>query len=563
MGPTSAGWLLPQVPKKEEVPATATAGDASAGGAAAADNGSSAPPTPTAAAAAALLPGSPRELPSPVPKKPEEPRPVHDRYRTCIGWIKAFYQVVPGSRLSVSDVYHGYREDAQALGDQPVALLNFLQYLKEALPGVHTTLDLAAANGVDAAASGGVGGTQYIQNIGVRPARPMRSSIPVQSGATDKLSRPSTPPVGPVEAPIASADAPAEVPNEPLTEATADAAGAAASVTASTTAGATDGETITEVTMEATAPEAKVAADTAAAAVDSAADAPPPAADAAAESSDAAMDTAAKAPQVAAEPAPMDVDANASAPPGTGASEQAAVSEPTAAPEPSAAPEPEAALEPNPAPEVNLAPDALTAALMDMAEPEPAQPMEVWPCRWRGCDVGLELTSRAALLEHIANAHCPAAPDHACQWATCTRTLPMATALLAHVQVHLPKHGVPAAALPPVASTRTDGVGEAPLTATQLAGIAAPAATAAAKAGGEAGASRLPLPRMPKSTEPAGPAFLAALILQNMAAVATLRPLFVAQQSRLFEWAGTASRLASYSAAILAELETRPGSFTG
>jgi len=560
-GLSAPDWSLPQGPKKkEEAPATATTAEAAAGAAAAADNGSSAPPTPTAATAAAVAPESPRELPSPLPKRAEEPRPVHDRHRTCIGWIKAFYQVVPGSRLPVSDVYQGYREDAQALGDQPVALLNFLQYLKEALPGVHTTLDLAAANGADATASGGVGGTQYIQNIGVRPARPMRSSIPVQPGAADKLSRPSTPPGAPPEPP-------AEAPLEPPTEATTDAA---ARTPASATA-----EGATEVTAEASAPEAKAPADSAGAAasaaaatVDAAAATPPPAADAAAQTLDAAKDTEGAAPQAAAAPAPMEVDANVPAPPAAGAFEQAAAAQqPPAAPEPSPAPEPEAAPEPNPAPQENPAPDAAAAAAaaapMDMAEPEPAEPTEVWPCRWRGCDIGLALTSREALLEHLASAHRPAAPDHACQWATCTRTLPTATALLAHVQVHLPKHGVPPAAPPPAEPTTTEGGSEAPLTAAQLADIAAPAASAAAKAGGRAQAGVTPLSRMSKSTEPAGPAFLAALILQNMAAVATLRPLFVAQQSRLFEWAGTASRLASYSAAILAELETRPGSFTG
>ena len=60
--------------------------------------------------------------------------------------------------------------------------------------------------------------------------------------------------------------------------------------------------------------------------------------------------------------------------------------------------------------------------------------------------------------------------------------------------------------------------------------------------------------RRHKHSDQSGPAFLAALVLQNLASVPAPRPLFAAHQSLLLEWSGSGSRLAPYTATILADL---------
>ena len=188
-----------------------------------------------------------------------------------------------------------------------------------------------------------------------------------------------------------------------------------------------------------------------------------------------------------------------------------------------------------------------TTAAQDDAPPEPPVDVVEWPCRWSGCS-STPTSSHAALLEHVAQAHCVAPPASSedrwrCHWGACERVLPTARALLAHVQPHLPQRGLKRAGAEPDT-------------------VAAPTVGADGAAGAGAGrAARFPgaaiLPKRHKHADHSGSAFLAALTLQNLVAVPALRAAFVSHQTLLLEWTGSASRLAPYTAIILAELLPR------
>jgi hypothetical protein len=454
--------------------------------------------------------------------------------------LKSAYREAQGERLPAAVVYDDYCRAMAELGDTPLAYLNFRSCLRTALPGVRpapapegsrTPTPTPNSNTNHSGSGSGVPQGLELEHMARRDG-----AVPAQAPTTSSSMVSDT---DAEAAPVPRAD------GDKSTEA-GGGGGAAAVASALSDAVATASATSpvqTETDMRAA--HVPLADPSSAARSDDAAEAAPQSASdpharpdpAAVAASPEHAESAAPAENPDDAPAPAHDVVLAEAMPLTA---PASVSDP--APDRAAAAADVSAAAPAPTPAVVEATgeevdimavegetglDPTSAMAADAMITDAVVPAV--PCWWGGCLKAMTAATTAdGLRAHVADAHCAHAQEGdgpwRCQWAKCTRALPTHALLLAHVQTHLPTEHVPVDVVAP----RDGAAAHVPPTTVS--------------------------PRRLRHTDHSGLAMLAAAVLQNMAAVPALRPHFVAQLTTLLEWTASASRLAPYTAAILAEL---------